>query len=136
MIKAARFYVQPMRCLFTGPVGPLHHLKSLVLFHLSNEAPIIPPAIVSWKTCLLHRDIGYTVVIDTPMQYVMEINAILAKSKFTALLGWDHARRSPAHSPTAPRQLICGFFDIDRVCLMDLALIVKALQGLIQHEGV
>ena len=136
MIKAVKFLTQPMRCTFTGPVGPLHHLKSLALFRLSTEGVITPPVVISWKTKLLDRDLGHTIMVDIPMQHVMEVSAIVLQAQLPGLLGWDANRRSPAHVAGAPRQVLCGYFSASDVCMIDIALFVKSLRLSIPHDSV
>ena len=136
MIKAVKYYSQPMRCVFTGPVGPMHHMKSLATFHVSNDAVQVPPSVVNWKTTLVDKDLGHVVLVDVPMHLVVDIHAILARSQLHGLIGWEPARRSPAHSPANPRQLICGYFNPQQISVTDLVLLVKGVRSLINQEGV
>ena len=47
LVKSVRYPEQPMRCVFTGPVGPLHHLKSIALVHLGSRGACLPHSLVS-----------------------------------------------------------------------------------------
>jgi len=136
MIKEVRYYAQPMRCVFTGPVGPLHHFKSLATFLVSNEALPVSPSVINWKTTLVEEDLGHVILVDVPMHSVVDIHFILAKAQLHGLIGWEPARRSPAHSPGNPRQLICGYFNPQQVSVSDLVLLVKGVKTLVNQEGV
>ena len=136
IVKTVNFFTQPMRCVFTGPVGPLYQLKSIAVFHLGTKGSATPPSVLSWKTQLLERDLGHIVMIDTPMQHAHDINNIVCKLKVPGSLGWDSARRSPAHSVEIPRQVFCGYFCKELVSVMDLALIIKHIRGQISFAGV
>ena len=136
IVKALQFFVQPVRCVFTGPVGPLHQLKSLAMFTLSSRGSSIPPSIHTWKVQLLEWELGHMIIVDAPMQHVQDIGAILCKAQVPGLLGWDTARRSPAHSVSAPRQVLCGYLDRNHVCYMDVCLIIKGFKAQIQIPGV
>ena len=128
ILKGVTYYEQPMRCVFTGNVGPLHHIKSIMIAHFSTSHAMSPSCISSWKTTLLNRDIGSAIVLDLPSPLLTAVQATLNRTPIEGLLGWDSARRSPAHFGGAPRSCIHGFFDKTRVSSLDLALIVKALR--------
>ena len=133
-IQSVHFYEQPMRCVFTGAVGPLHFLKSLMIVRCRVlRAGIvdigIPPSIVPWKSTLLSRDVGIAIIVDSASERVFEAVAALNQLDLPGLLGWDQPQRSPAHTPGAPRQSIMGFFDPDRITPLELSLYVRALKS-------
>ena len=136
VVKTVEFFEQPMKCVFTGPVRPLHHLKSIALVHVSTEGPPSPHTLVPWKTTLVDRDLGHTIVIDVPFACIDHVHRTIGKIHLIGLLGWDCARRSPAHSPLAPRQSICGYFDPSKVSLLDVSLIVRKLKAALPTEHV
>ena len=127
-IKSTSFFEQPMRCIFTGPVGPLYHLKSIMIVHCAVVGTKQEPCIVKWKTTLLDKKMGRSIVIDFPSSSALEVQIGLAQLKLNGLLGWDHPRRSPGHSPQTPRLCIDGYFD-STVHPLDIALYIKAIRS-------
>jgi len=140
LMKNITFYAQPLKCVFTGAVGPLHHMKSLAVFHVSNSnmlpGQIADPKVVSWKSNLLDADLGTMIFVDVPMMQVYDINMILHDLKLKGLTGWEYARRSNAHTSTLPRQVICGYFDRRLVSEMDITLTVRLLQDKLKGDNI
>ena len=128
IVRAAVFYKQAMRCVFTGQAGPMHNLKSLLIVRCSSNAESIPPTIMSWKTNLLNRNLGYALTVDVSASGLEEARCALEKLSLEGLAGWEPPRRSPASNPDRPRLVIRGFVDPSMATALDLALMVKVLR--------
>jgi hypothetical protein len=132
LMKGITFYTQPLKCVFTGSVGPLHHFKSLAMFHVSNfnrlPGHIESPQVLSWKSNLIDADMGNMIYVDLPMQQVYDVNMILHELCLRGLTGWEYARRSNAHTSSAPRQVLCGYFDPRQANEIDITLTVSLLK--------
>ena len=98
MIRGVVFYTQPVKCVFTGPVGPLHHCKSLAMFHVSNQREQIPSIVSNWKSTLPIVDMGFCVLVDLPIDQLYTALRSVQALNIKGLIGWDNSRRSNAHS--------------------------------------
>ena len=132
-VTTCTFFMQPMRCVFTGGVGPLHHVKSIMIAHCeihgnSSCAVEKPYSMIAWKATLVTRDIGKVVVIDFPTQHLIEVQSALVHFNVAGFLGWDQASRSPGHGPGFPRMRILGYYDPKVLNDLSLALVIRGLR--------
>ena len=65
VVASVEFLRQPTRCVFSGAISPMHHLKYLAIFTLSTSAgTAIPMSVVQWRPTLVKYDDGPTILVD------------------------------------------------------------------------
>jgi len=80
MVRSVQYFEQPMRCVFTGPVGPLSHMKSIALIQVGSGLGQSSQCVVSWKSTLLDKELGHIILVDVPMEVAGETQATLEKA--------------------------------------------------------
>ena len=128
LLRNIEFFRQPSRCIFTGNLGPLHHIKSLALFTLSAEP--IPPkwSITSWRPTLVEEKSCPAIIVDYAEEDFLKVHKALNCSTITGLLRWDGPRRSSGTTSAHKRSVFIGFFDPTVASDLDIRLNVSILR--------
>ena len=129
IIKGHTFFDVPMRCVVTGGSGPLHVMKSMLMVHICGSGEVSPPIITPWKNMIISHNIGPAISLDFPTDSMIMIQECVNRANTPGLVGWDVPRRSPAHSPGAPRHVMVGYFNPEVVGPLELTLLVKDLRS-------
>jgi hypothetical protein len=135
-LKQVEFLRQPTRCVFSGSIGPLHHMKNLAVFTLSTDAMSMPMSVVQWRPTLLTHMEGPALVVDCDEREELLTHRSLVATALPGLISWEGPRRSLGSRGVDRRCVFIGTFEASRVSDLDLRLYSKALQGIEGLQGV
>ena len=77
MVKNMEFFQHLMRCVTTGPVSPMYHLKSLAIFTVASEGLITPAMFTAWRQILFNVAVGHSITIDMHSDQQVEVQQFL-----------------------------------------------------------
>ena len=130
MRKSVTYYLQPMRCAFSGQSAPLHHLKNLALITMSSTGTPQAPTIKDFKREIVQHKIGRAIRVDVPEEQHRGIYLFLKNLQIMHCLGWEVGQKSPGATPSAKRVLLIGYFDEAKVSSLDLVGIARSLRDM------
>ena len=129
LLRNIEFFRQPTRCVFTGQLGPMHHIKSLALFTLSAEPLPLHSSVTSWRPNLIEEANCPAIVLDCDAQDQLMIHKALLGAELPGLLRWDGPRRSLGTTASQKRICFTGFFDPSIVSELDIRLYIMILRS-------
>ena len=136
LIKKIEFLRQPSRCVFSGSVSPLFHLKSLVMITIAGSGATMPMRMIQWRPTMADFDSGRAIHVDCNSEEELLTHAVLTRCALPGLVGWDGPRRSMGSASAAPRSLFVGFFHRGETTDMDIRLHISHLRGQAGLQGV
>lgn len=136
LIKKVEFLRQPSRCVFSGSVNPLFHLKSLVMVTIAGGGASIPMKMIQWRPTLADFDSGQAIYVDCNSDEELLTHTVLTRCPLAGLVGWDGPRRSLGAASAAPRSLFVGFFLRGTITDMDIRLHISHLREQAGLQGV
>jgi len=130
--KRVVYFLDPMRCAFSGNSAPLHHLKSLVMITMRSSGAPEAPTIQTFKREMIKHNIGRAVRVDVPEEHQRGVYIFLQSLQMTHCLGWEPGQKSPGSTATCKRSVLTGFFDDQKVSTLDMVGIVRTLRDMPQ----
>ena len=96
IVSDIRLYTPQVQTITTGPHGPIHSLKNLVLITLSNASSLInPPRIINWRPTFLEVGLeGHTLALDTPPAHRWKVHRLLGALRLPQILAIDPPKPS------------------------------------------
>jgi len=128
--KSVAYYMQPMRCAFSGQSAPLHHLKNIAIITLASHGAPKAHALRQFKQEIIQHDIGRAIRVDVPEDQQRGVLIYLRRLQMVHCLGWESGPKSPGSTSAAKRALLIGYFDEGHISSLDLVGIVRQLRNL------
>jgi hypothetical protein len=128
IVSQVEFFRQPTRCVFTGSVNPLYHIKSLAMFTLSTTVTAMRPSLTLWRPTLLNFDNGFAITVDSEAEGELAMRRAVAPIRLPGLLGWVGPRRGLGSKGRAQRSVLAAYFDKATVTELDLHLYIRILK--------
>jgi len=116
IVRDVSIFMQPMKCVFTGPSGPIHGRKSVLIAHITNKGPHAEPIGIPWRWSIDVQVTRGLISVDFPAEHSFHVSDILSKVVLPGLLGWEGPTRSPGSGPGNPRYIIEGIFEAKALC--------------------
>ena len=66
IVQNIEFFRQPTRCVFSGSMCPLHHIKTITMFTLSTVRESTMMLSTQWRPTLLEDNGGLSIIVDCP----------------------------------------------------------------------
>ena len=129
ILSCVEYLRQPVRCVFPGQSGPLHHVKAIAVLRLSTCGATTPPVTLNWRPTLLEDSSGPAIVVDFYGTEELSVHGALKKMLLPGLIRWDGPRRSLGSKGPAQRLYFVGFFDESHVTDLDMHLYVDNLRN-------
>ena len=128
--KGVEYFLDPVRCVFSGNTAPLHHLKNIAIITMRTAGNPRPPCIRTFKTTVATHAIGKAIRVDVPEECQRGVYVYLQNLQLVHCLGWEYGQKSPGSIQSAKRSFLTGFFDAGKVSNLELTGIVKFLRNL------
>jgi hypothetical protein len=128
IVKQAEFLRQPARCVFTGQIGPLHHMKSISIFTLSTSGEPCQSLTTQWRPTLATTGNGLALVVDCEKHKELTIHRALVGSRLPGLTGWDGPKRSLGNKGEDQRITFTVYFNHPDITEIDLQLYISILR--------
>ena len=93
-MKGVEFLRQPTRCVFSGSVNPLYHLKAMSIFTLSPHGLKQLESVTRWRPTILDFDSGPAVLVDCGSEDEHDVHKMLLSVQLPGIIGWEGPRRS------------------------------------------
>jgi len=130
--KGVEYFLQPMRCAFSGNTSPLHHLKNLAVITMRSSGPPSPPCLRNFKHQLVEHQMGRAIRIDVPEEEQRGVHILLTQLQMVHCLGWEPGQKSPGGNPATKRAIVVGYFDQQFVSSLDIVGIIRSLRSMPQ----
>ena len=128
MVTGTEFLRQPTRCVSSGAIGPLHHLKSLVLVTLSTDGATVPAQIRDWRSSLFEQETGPAILIDCKEEEELVTHRTLAGLHLMGLIFWEGPRRSRGATREQGRVVFTGHFDRCKTSELEIRLHIRYMK--------
>ena len=128
MVGIVEYLRQPTRCVFTGSLGPLHHVKSIALFTVSSQVSGFRASVVQWRPTLIRHDNGPAIWIDCDESEERAVKRAHATVELPGLLGWQGPQRSLGGGMGQQRLLFVLRFSKEGITPLDVKLYVRSLK--------
>ena len=136
IVKQVEFLRQPTRCVLTGQIGPLHHMKSISIFSLSTSGEPCQSLTTQWRPTLATTGKFLALVIDCEKRKELTIHRALIGSRLRGLTGWEGPKRSLGNKGEDQRSTFIGYFNHPGVTDIDLQLYISILRRQPELQGV
>ena len=130
IVQQIEFLRQPTRCVFSGSVGPQHHVKSISIFTLAMETQSTMTLTTQWRPTLASADSDLSIIVDCPRETEAATHRALRGISLKGLFGWSGPRRSLGSGRGEERVTFTGHFDATIVSKIELQMGILALRKL------
>jgi len=127
--KATQIINDPIRCIFSGPSGPIYQTKSILAVTFAPPGNFVPELCLPWRDPIVRMGSGNFLIIDVTDEQTIPLHNALLDISLPGIIHWEGPLRSPASRADCPRNSFRGHLSPDVSSTLAIQTLICTLRN-------